>query len=71
MLDVFVRDIAARRAHRSSADASPVFQKASVDTGGFLARVVRFKSALVDKINRIEIRNATQEIQFELRLQLR
>jgi hypothetical protein len=37
----------------------------------FLAGVVRFKSSLVDEVNRIEIHNATPaEIQVELRLQL-
>lgn len=37
----------------------------------FLAGVVRFKSSLVDAVNRIEIHNATPaEIQVELRLQL-
>jgi len=37
----------------------------------FMAGVVRFKSSLVDDVNRIEIQNATPaEIQVELRLQL-
>jgi len=37
----------------------------------FLEGVVRFKSALIDEINRIEIQNATPaEIKLELRLQL-
>jgi hypothetical protein len=37
----------------------------------FLAGVVRFKSSLVDEVNRIEIQNATPaDIQVELRLQL-
>jgi len=73
-----LRDIAVNEAVElnlgTSADVQvgSVFEKASVDTRpAFLRGVVRFKSALVDKINRIEIRNAGHsEIQFELRLQL-
>ena len=49
-----------------------VFEKTSVYTRPpFLRGVVRFKAALVDNINRVEIHNAgPADIQFELRLQL-
>jgi len=49
-----------------------VFEKTSVYTRPpFLRGVVRFKAALVDNTNRVEIHNAgPAEIQFELRLQL-